>query len=196
MLDFNEILLFWFGSSDENQMDESYLDFWFGEDLNMDDIIRDKYNAQIRMAGLGKLYTWFERPKSALALLLLLDQFSRRIYRGVHASYRYDEFALALCKRGLAIGLDHSLSPIERAFFFMPLMRSENIEDQEESLFRLSQLKIFESDYPLLRYFFEKSEKNYRIISLFGRFPHRNILKGRLSTPDELQWLRENGAKV
>ncbi len=192
MKDANQLLNFWFSDKTLKQLGITRYQLWFGSIANVDECIRKKFTNQVRMAGVGRLHFWMNEPRSALALLILLDQCSRRIYRGLNASYRYDEFALALCKKGLALGLDHSLLPLERAFFFMPLMHSESQEDQEESLFRFSQLKEDAKKYKLLSHFFAKAEQNHEIIKQFGRFPQQNRSKGRSSTPVELRWLRLN----
>ncbi len=192
MKDAEQVLTFWFSDNTLKQLGITRYQLWFGHITSVDEYIRKKFTNQVRMAGVGKLHFWMKEPHSALALLILLDQFPRRIHRGLNASYRYDEFALALCKKGLALGLDHSLSPLERAFFFMPLMHSESLEDQEESLFRFSQLKEEAKKYKALTHFFAKAEENYQIIKQFGRFPQQNRPKGRICSPLELRWLRQH----
>lgn len=197
-MDYSEVLDYWFGDTDEPKSHDALQSLWFHGDAESDGYIRTHFLTHVSMAGEGKMSQWLSTSQGTLALIILLDQFSRRIYRGLSAAFRYDEFSLAVCKRGMASGQDLTLPPIQRAFFYMPLQHSEHIEDQEEALFRFSQL--CDAAPPELQGLFEniyrRARSNYDIIERFGRYPNRNAALGRLSTANELQWLAGGGAKV
>ncbi|MCC4797964.1 hypothetical protein BCT30_04155 [Enterovibrio norvegicus] len=196
-MDYIEVLDFWFGDADAPQSDDERQSLWFRGKGETDSIIRERFLPYVSMAGEGRFAQWLDSPEGSLANIILLDQFSRNIYRGLSAAFRYDEFALALCKRGLASAQDEQLPLIQRAFFYMPLQHSEHLEDQEEALFRYSQL--CESAGPGLEgmfdHFYRHARIHHDIVKRFGRFPHRNASLGRLSTEDEIQWLADGGAR-
>lgn len=195
-MDYTEVLEYWFGDGDKPKTGDVLKSMWFGNDKDLDRQIRDQFLPYVSMAGEGKLSLWLTSPQGTLAVIILLDQFSRRIYRGLSAAFRYDEFALAVCKRGMAEGQDQQLPIIQRVFFYMPLQHSEHMEDQEEALFLFSQLCNFASqeDAGLYENIFRRARNNFDVIKRFGRFPSRNAFLGRLSTEEELQWLSGKGA--
>ncbi|PKF51566.1 DUF924 family protein [Enterovibrio nigricans] len=197
-MDYIEVLDFWFGDAEIPSPNEEVKALWFDGVNSADNTIRERFLPHVSMAGEGKLSQWLSSPEGALAHIILLDQFSRNIYRGLSAAFRYDDFALALCKRGMASAQDMALVPVQRAFFYMPLQHSEYLEDQEESLFRFSQLcdEVSENDEAgLLENFYRHARSHYDVVKRFGRFPHRNAALGRLSTEEELQWLADGGAR-
>ncbi|MDD1792926.1 DUF924 domain-containing protein [Enterovibrio sp. ZSDZ42] len=197
-MDYIEVLDFWFEDAEAPQTNDTIKAMWLYGDESSDNFIRERFLPYVSMAGEGKLSQWLESPLGALAHIILLDQFSRRVYRGLSAAFRYDEFALALCKRGLAMGQDQSLLPIQRVFFYTPLQHSEYAEDQEEALFRFSQLcqSAEPSEAGLFENFYRQARNHYEIIQRFGRFPQRNASLGRLSTENEMVWLANGGAKL
>ncbi|WP_407330849.1 DUF924 family protein [Enterovibrio sp. 27052020O] len=197
-MDYVEVLDFWFEDAEAPQTNDLIKAMWLHGDETTDGVIRERFLPYVSMAGEGKLSQWLEMPLGALAHIILLDQFSRRIYRGLSAAFRYDEFALALCKRGLAIGQDQQLLPIQRVFFYAPLQHSEHVEDQEEALFRFSQLceSADQSEAGMYENFYRQARNHFDIIQRFGRFPQRNASLGRLSTENEILWLVEGGAKL
>ncbi|EOD79038.1 membrane protein [Grimontia sp. AD028] len=197
-MDYIEVLEFWFGDPDAPKTDDMLNAMWFESDEALDKQIREQFLPYVSMAGEGKLNQWLSSPQGTLATIVLLDQFSRRVYRGLSAAFRYDEFALAVCKRGLAEAQDLTLPTIQRAFFYMPLQHSEHMEDQEEALFRFSQLcsSAGLDEAGLFENIFRHARNNFDVIKRFGRFPSRNASLGRLSTEAELQWLAGGGAKL
>ncbi len=194
---YTEILDYWFGDAKAPAVDNDLLYLWFGADEDNDKYIQNRFQNYVSLAGEGKFSAWLDKPRGLLAHIILLDQFPRNIYRHLGAAFRYDEFALALCKKGLANGQDQRMPLIQRAFFYMPLQHSEQLEDQDESLFRFNQLCEAASDEELDVFdnFFDNAQKHHEIISRFHRFPHRNIALRRISTKEELQWLRESGMR-
>ncbi|MFD2180091.1 DUF924 family protein [Veronia pacifica] len=196
-MDKNEILHFWFGELEGDVTKENRQKLWFTGGQDVDQQIKDKFQDIVSQAGQGKLTEWMDTPEGMLALIVLLDQFTRNIYRGIGAAFRHDEFALAICKKGLAKGFDSRLPAIQRVFFYLPLEHSESLEDQEESLFRFSQLaKLVAPEHKaVFENFFDFAKKHHDIIAQFGRFPHRNSTLGRLSSEEEIRWLNEGGAR-
>ena len=195
-MEYKEVLNFWFGEGDA-PFDENAMKLWFEASPETDQIIKEKFLSFVSLAGEGNLSSWQETPDGMLANIVLLDQFSRNIYRGLSAAFRYDQLALALCKKGLARNDDQHLKPHHRLFFYMPLEHSENLEDQEESLFRFNQLSK-EAPPNLAGFYdnlFQYAHVHFEIIARFGRFPYRNAVLGRLSTPEEIEWLSKEGVR-
>lgn len=116
-MDYIEVLDFWFGDAEIPSPNEEVKALWFDGVNSADNTIRERFLPHVSMAGEGKLSQWLSSPEGALAHIILLDQFSRNIYRGLSAAFRYDDFALALCKRGMASAQDMALVPVQRAFF-------------------------------------------------------------------------------
>lgn len=186
------IIAFWFREQELSapQIDRR-MDVWFGEDEVFDLEIRRAFLDDVEMASAGELDHWAAEPRGRLALILLLDQFRRNIYRGTADAFACDKAALKLCIEGARDRKDRGLSPIERAFFYMPLQHAESRKVQARSvtLFR----KLAEAVSPTYRETFETiaqfAELHADIIEQFGRFPHRNRLLGRENTPEEDEYL-------
>jgi uncharacterized protein (DUF924 family) len=200
----HDILQFWFGPKPYTvaRLNER-MGFWFGNSdsretlAGKDDEIRQRFGAAIERAAAGELDSWADSPRRRLALIILLDQFPRNVYRGKAEAYATDERAAALALEGLHIAADSTLSPVERIFFYMPLQHAESLALQDESVVATRRLltevpkgmaKNFAS---LLRF----AELHRSIIAEFGRFPHRNAILGRKSTPEDLQFLRDGGPR-
>ncbi|RXJ74756.1 hypothetical protein CS022_00540 [Veronia nyctiphanis] len=196
-MDKTEVLNFWFGELDGDVTKESRQKLWFTGGQDVDQEITERFQDIVSQAGQGRLTDWMETPDGTLALIILLDQFTRNIYRGLGAAFRHDEYALAVCKKGLAKGFDAELPAIQRVFFYLPLEHSELLEDQEESLFRFSQLiKAVDEQHKLMfENFYHFAEEHHDIVARFGRFPHRNSTLGRLSSEKEIQYLSGGGAR-
>ncbi|OOE49194.1 DUF924 family protein [Salinivibrio kushneri] len=191
---YQDVLAFWFGDERSESVPSSAAQArWFGGRQDVDDAIRERFQSWVSAAGAGTLNDWAQIPEGRLALIILLDQFPRNLYRGLAAAYRYDALALALCKAGLAKGDDQALTPLHRVFFYLPLEHAEEETDQEEALFRFDQLRQQVSGEATAWYqqCFDYARQHYDIIATFGRFPHRNAVMGRLSTPEERLWLSE-----
>jgi uncharacterized protein (DUF924 family) len=176
-------------------MHQSVLDFWFKEitpaqmwkvDPVFDRLIADRFGDILEQATRAELFTWRATPQGRLAEIIVLDQFSRNIHRGTRRAFEADPLALALAQEAVAAKADSELTPSERTFMYMPYMHSESkrIHTVAEQLFR---------DYaPKGNYDFELKHK--AIIDRFGRYPHRNVMLGRVSTSEELAFLTEPGS--
>ena len=191
------ILDYWFGELDGEVTRNNKHALWFLGGAEVDADIISKFQRWVSQAGNGELNHWSDTAQGRLALIILLDQFPRNIYRGLNAAFRYDLLALAICKRGLALNQDAELAAIERVFFYLPLEHSEDLEDQEESVFRFDLLRksVQPENITVFDSFYEFANSHLQVIRQFGRFPHRNAVKGRLSTKKELTWLHDGGLR-
>lgn len=170
-------LTFWFSAAAQKH--------WFSPSKDFDQEIAQRFGALYRQAADGTLDTWAETPEGALALIILLDQCSRNLNRGSAATYTNDEHALRIARAAIAHGLDQQLESWRKAFLYMPFMHSESLEDQDESVRLFSAAGLDNTRYAL---------HHRDIIRRFGRFPHRNELLGRTSTPEEIAYLESEGA--
>ena len=175
------------------------VDLWFETNPKLvgqqDEIVRAQFQGLLERAVQGELDGWADSPRRRLSLIILLDQFPRQIYRGTAQAFAYDPAALALTLSGMQLAADGALNLVERLFFYMPLQHAESTEVQDEAV---SAYKRLVTESPVeLRSTFEKSleyaEHHRDLIRQFGRFPHRNKILGRESTPEELAYLKKTG---
>lgn len=180
-----EILAFWFGA-DEAERGRDRDSIWFSGDPDFDRACTAGFLADYELAAAGALSPWITQPRSCLALILLLDQFPRNIFRGSAQAFATDNQARAAARHALAQGFDTTLVPIERTFVYLPFEHSEKLDDQLESvrLFRL----LAEDNLDLAGYI-EYAELHLEVIRRFGRFPARNAALGRESSPAEVEYL-------
>lgn len=188
----DSILEFWFGTSrgDPEALAERNA-IWFTADEAFDQKVRGRFSAHLEQAARGEYKLWKLTPRGTLALIIIFDQFPRNIYRSTPQAFTYDERALALCRDGVAMGIDRELDVIERTFFYLPLEHAEDLDAQDKSLVCFEKLdadapaplKAITADY--LQYAVSHRE----IVRRFGRFPHRNLVLGRTSTPAEIEWI-------
>ena len=186
------VLTFWFqGRALSAPRIERRMKIWFGEDPAFDHQIEREFRHDVEAASAGRLIHWADAPRGRLALILLLDQFRRNIYRGAAAAFSHDRMALELCMGGLLDNQDHDLAPIEQVFFYMPLQHAESRPAQARSVALYGRLA--RTGTPACRKLFERiarfAELHARIIQTFGRFPHRNALLGRENTAAETEYL-------
>jgi uncharacterized protein (DUF924 family) len=160
-------------------------DKWFKKDTAFDDEIRARFLPTYEAAARNELAAWEETPDSALALLIVLDQFPRNMFRGSARAFDADPLARAVATRAIERGFDLQTSVRERSFFYLPFEHSEHMPDQERccDLFRAT------GDAEALKW----AELHTDIIRRFGRFPHRNAVLGRMTTPDEQAFLDSGG---
>jgi uncharacterized protein (DUF924 family) len=170
--DYTKIIHFWF--------QELTPDKWWIKSDDLDDLIKARYSALLKQAIAGELSCWRHTALGRLAEIIVLDQFSRNIYRDDYKSFAQDPMALALTQEMLNHGLDKSIPKEMRAFCYMPLMHSESRVVHEQAL------KVFQDFGSNID--FEKKHKE--IIDSFGRYPHRNVILNRVSTPEELNFLK------
>jgi uncharacterized protein (DUF924 family) len=171
------------------------LDFWFTElipkqhfvkDAALDEAIRTRFGPTLEAAARCELFAWRATPEGRLAEVLVLDQFSRNVYRDTPRAFAQDALALALAQELVASGQDRSLTVAQRSFAYMPYMHSESALIHEQAVALFSQPGLEDN----LR--FEHAHK--AIIDRFGRYPHRNVILGRSSTADELAFLSGPGS--
>jgi len=178
----------WFGPPGDPAR-ETHREIWFKSTAEFDAALRRDFLADYEAAAAGELASWEASPEGALALVLLLDQIPRNIFRGTPRAYATDAAACAAADRALARGFDQLVPPVWRRFFYMPFHHSENIEDQRRSQALLdTQPRDPDRRGSLRRY----GRPYPEVIERFGRFPHRNAILGRQSTPAELAFLSEH----
>jgi len=192
---------FWFGHLPLSAESLNHrLRFWFGNDGSLerrrrDAHIRSRFGALYERAAAGKLDAWADGPRRRLSLVLLLDQFPRNMFRGTARAFATDVPALALTLSGMQSGADAALDVVERMFFYMPLQHAESPEVQEESVAAYRRL-LSEAPRELQGIFqsaLRSAENHRRIIERFGRFPYRNRVLERATTPAERTWLTQGG---
>lgn len=190
--DIQRVLDFWFqpGSMDQPTID-SRMDRWFTADAVTDALIRTEFGPLVEKASKGQLDGWTGTPEGRLALIVLLDQFRRHIYRGTPKAFSRDAHALKLCVEGAATGAYKSLGPFQQAFYFMPLQHAESLKIQERSVKIYEGLVAGVSDTLKATFstFAQFAELHHDIVKSFGRFPHRNKTLGRPNTPEEAEFL-------
>jgi uncharacterized protein (DUF924 family) len=197
MYEFRPVLDFWFGNSpDDAIVADEKTKLWWGKDSDIDEIIREKFSALRDAVIAGALNHRLELAHCRLACIILVDQFSRNLFRNDARAFAYDWLARQWCVNGLATDVDRQLRPIERLFFYLPLEHSESIDDQDRSvaLFRALRTEVPEIQRTLFDNFLDFAEKHREILARFGRFPHRNIALGRGSTPEEIEFLKQPGS--
>lgn len=184
-----EILDFWFTQPDAPNFGKSR-QAWFQKDQEFDQQIRHRFFDDYQLAKNGELNTWQEHSSSCLALILLLDQFPRNLFRGDAQAFATDDQALAVAKYAVAQEYDQTLVPVQRWFIYLPFEHSENLADQQESVKLFQKLKG-EPDSDLV---IDYAIRHLNIIARFGRFPHRNQILNRPSTPEEIEFLQQPGS--
>lgn len=188
---------FWFGTdADDAVTAKQQSALWWAKRDETDTLIRQRFEESVVAAGRGELQAWSGDPHGRLALIILLDQFTRNIYRDTPGAFSLDSQARALCLSGLAAGDDKSLRAIQRVFFYLPLEHSENVEHQRRSvdLFAALAAEAPLQNKALFAGFADYAVKHQVIIERFGRFPHRNAILGRPSTPEEVEFLKQPGS--
>ncbi|MBW8845599.1 MAG: DUF924 domain-containing protein [Burkholderiales bacterium] len=176
-------------------MHKTVLDFWFHEiqpaqwwkvDPAFDELIRSRFGALHEQACRAELFAWRATPEGRLAEVIAIDQFARNIHRGTAQAFAADPLALALAQEAVAAGADLALPDEQRAFLYMPYMHSESAA-------------IHAAGEPLMKarapqHTHEYELKHKAIVDRFGRYPHRNAILGRTSTPEELEFLQQPGS--
>jgi uncharacterized protein (DUF924 family) len=173
-----EVLKFWFEDIEPKM--------WWSAAPEFDKLVKDRFLSLLEQAARGELFAWRKEPKGRLAEIVVLDQFSRNVFRNTPAAFAQDAAALILSQEAVAAGVLDELSPIERAFLLMPWMHSESrrIHVEAERLFR--------EFTPEDNFKFELRHK--AIIDRFGRYPHRNNILGRVSSEEEIAFLKQPGS--
>ncbi len=185
-----EVLDCWFGAPDSAAFGEEHKR-WFSRDEAFDAMLRERFGTLIDAAREGSLDNWMDTPLGALALVIVLDQFSRNCYRGTPRAFAADHQALRIAQQMIASGADGLLPTAHhRAFAYLPFEHDETLASQHESLRLFKQLKA----EPGGASYYSSALRHARIIERFGRFPHRNAQLGRQSTVEETAFLKEPGS--
>lgn len=187
-----EVLKFWF--DDPHHPEGEYGQqraIWFRKDSGFDQEVRDRFLADYEQAAAGDLDDWMNEPQSCLALILLLDQLPRNMFRGQAQAFATDSKALAVAQLAIARHYSQSLIPVEEMFLYLPLEHSENLEHQQQAVAHFQRLYAAHSEFEqTLAY----AIRHHDVIARFGRFPHRNAILGRESTPEEIEFLKQPGS--
>ena len=183
-----DVLDFWF--------DPAHAAHWFAKDAAFDEQIRRRFAVAADDAAQGRLDAWASNPADWLALLILLDQFPRNLHRGDAQAWAADVKAQRIALSGLAGGFDQALPPLQRVFAYLPLEHAEDMGLQQRAvtLFEALHAQAPVAERARFAEFLDYARRHREVIARFGRFPHRNAVLGRSSTPDELSWLAQPGA--
>jgi uncharacterized protein (DUF924 family) len=185
------ILDCWFGAPGSSTFGHDRK-LWFARDAAFDAMLRERFGMLLDAAQQGALQAWVDTPLGALALVVLLDQFTRNIHRGTARAFENDAHALRIARQMVRDGFDLRLpSLFHRAFVYLPFEHDESVASQRESL-RL--FKPFETEPGRAATYYRSAMRHAAIIERFGRFPHRNVLLGRGSTDEEVAFLRQPGS--
>jgi len=186
-----EVLEFWFGApgsaSDGRPRAE-----WFRRSDAFDRLIARRFMASIEQALAGGLRDWDAEPGTALARILLLDQFTRNVFRDTPRAFAGDALALAAARELVKSGRDATLPPLQRAFVYLPFEHAEDLGAQDEAVRLFGLLAAGRDD---LAGMLDYAERHRAVIARFGRFPHRNEVLGRTSTAEELAFLQQPGSR-
>jgi uncharacterized protein (DUF924 family) len=182
-----EVLLFWFGPPAERGNRRRY---WFEKSDAFDQEVRQRFLRPYEAAHEGKLSRWKADGRACLALIVLLDQFPRNMFRGTPRAFAADALALDAARHCVREGFDADFLPVERLFAYLPFEHSEALEDQQRACELTRPLDAFEETRDAYRY----AVAHRDVIRRFGRFPHRNAILGRQSTPEEVEFLKQPGS--
>lgn len=193
----DSVLEFWFGDdADDAAIAKRQAPLWWEKHPETDRQIRERFGSLVASAERGALASWLATPEGRLALILLCDQFPRNIWRGTPDAFRFDSLARTWCLDGLATQVDRMLRPIHRVFFYLPLEHAEDpgLQDRCVTLFRALLADVPGSSRETFAGYLDYAVRHQAVIARFGRFPHRNAILGRASTPAELRFLEEPGS--
>lgn len=191
------VLEFWFGNAgDDAAIAQAQQKLWWSKNETVDADIRKRFGDLVESAATGRFDHWVQDARGRLALILLFDQFPRNMYRDTPRAFSYDPFACKLALAGIATGADRELRAIERVFFYLPLEHSESAELQERcvALFTALAAGVPEADRKTFAGYVDYAVRHRDVIHRFGRFPHRNHILGRASTPEETAFLKQPGS--
>lgn len=194
----DEVLAFWFDGVDDVVGPGDAARRWFGGDAGFDTEIRERFGALVATALGGGLPEWEDDVRHRLALILVLDQFPRNIFRHSARAFAGDARALRLARRTVDAGEHRKLGPAQRCFLLMPFQHAEDPATQDEGVRLFEQLLLEEGSQAwreLLLSALDFARRHQAIIARFGRFPHRNDALERTMTADEARWLRESGER-
>lgn len=179
------ILEFWFGHPDEPGYGKPR-QIWFSKNTDFDREMQTRFLTDYQKAATGYLDNWIDTPESCLALILLLDQFPRNMFRDTPEAFATDLKALSAAQHAVAQGYDRKLLPVQCWFIYLPFEHSEDLAHQHQCVKLFQQLSHHSESVSAIEFAFQHQQ----IIERFGRFPHRNSILGRISTPEEEEFLQ------
>ncbi|MFM9884621.1 MAG: DUF924 family protein [Burkholderiales bacterium] len=184
-----EVLDFWFGPADSEAFGKPR-EIWFKKDDAFDRALRERYGPLWEQVRAAALSDWDASPRALLAFIIVCDQFPRNMFRGESQSFATDPLALGAARRMLERGWDQQLLSVEKAFAYLPFEHSESLADQDRSV------ALFggDPDDAVLKGYADYAVRHRDFIARFGRFPHRNAILGRISTPAEIEFLKQPGS--
>lgn len=192
------LLDWWFGSGTTvAEVAAARSALWFGKLGSQDSDARERFGGLVEQALAGELDDWADSPHAWLALILLLDQLPRMIFRDSPRAFAGDDRARQLVLAGLDEEQEEALTPLQRVFVYLVLEHAEDLLLQDEAVRRFTRLLSVapDSEKPLFADYLDYAERHRQVITRFARFPHRNAALGRLSTPQELAFLQEPGSR-
>jgi uncharacterized protein (DUF924 family) len=189
--DAQAVIDFWFGAEGTPEHGQVRTE-WFRKDAAFDAQIAQRFGPLVEEALAGGLAHWAEQPAGALARIVLLDQFTRNMFRDTARAFAGDALALAAARSLVADGADAALRPEQRVFAYLPFEHDERLAMQDESVRLFTALA---AEAPALQNMLDYAHKHRAVIARFGRFVHRNALLGRASTPEERAFLKEPGSR-
>lgn len=192
------VLDFWFGTAGmASEIAGRQRKLWFGKAPENDQAVSDRFAATLAAASAGKLDHWANSRRARLALVIVLDQFPHHIFRDQPQAFATDPQALALSLAALTASEDLQLTPIERVFLYLPLEHAESVEMQARSvsLYEALAKEATADERALFDGFLDYARKHRDVVARFGRFPHRNAILERPSTPEELEFLKQPGSR-
>lgn len=187
---------YWFGGVASDESGQRQAKLWWSKDAGLDEEVTRRFGSLVAAARSGRLEHWNDSAQGRLALILLTDQLPRNVFRGTPEAFASDPQARRLCLAGLERGDDKALKPIERVFFYLPLEHSESMADQDHAV-RLFTALFQAVPQPVMeqyRGFLTYALRHRHVIERFGRFPHRNAILGRQSSPEETAFLAKPGS--
>jgi len=194
MSEIDDVLDFWFGAlDDDGRADATHRSRWFSKDPAFDREIGERFAAVREAILAGEREAWLEGARGSLAYVIVLDQLSRNMFRDSPEMYAADDLALATASRSIESGFDRDVALGQRPFFYLPLMHAENLEQQNRcvALFEALAAEHPEPFSGNLQYAIVHRD----VVARFGRFPHRNEILGRPSTPEEVAFLDGGGPR-
>ena len=177
-MEFKEVLSFWFNDIDSSK--------WWVKDSHFDALIADKFLTLHQQANAGELFHWRKSAQGRLAEVIVLDQFSRNIFRDTPNAFASDSLALVLSQEAISLGKHNELNDIQRSFLYMPYMHSESLKIHDVALVLYKENGVQSN--------LEFEIKHRDIIERFGRYPHRNSILGRTSSIEEVEFLKQPGS--
>lgn len=188
-MEYQKVLNFWFGQPEDSEYGKPR-EFWFVKSDEFDLQVKSQFYNLYEQAAAGNINDWQQQPLSCLALIIILDQFPRNMFRNSPRAFATDQLAKAFAQKAVLNQFDTQLIPVQRWFVYLPFEHSENLADQETSIQLFQSLSVYPDSQSTIEYAY----RHWEIIQRFGRFPHRNQILGRKNTPEETEFLQQPGS--